>query len=101
MNYETLAIHAAQEIDPQTGAVMVPIYQTSTLPPGMLILPSIRDLKLSLTYFSLCLIFTRHHARNACFPAATFVLLFPTKILSPKIITGRFKKVYSSNIYFL
>ena len=30
MNFETLAIHAGQEIDPQTGAVMVPIYQTST-----------------------------------------------------------------------
>ncbi|MFN8445175.1 MAG: cystathionine gamma-synthase [Caldilineaceae bacterium] len=30
MNIETLAIHAGQAIDPQTGAVMTPIYQTST-----------------------------------------------------------------------
>jgi cystathionine beta-lyase/cystathionine gamma-synthase len=28
--FETLAIHAGQEPDPQTGAVMTPIYQTST-----------------------------------------------------------------------
>ena len=28
--FETLAIHAGQEPDPQTGAVVVPIYQTST-----------------------------------------------------------------------
>ena len=30
MNIETLAIHAGQAVDPQTGAVMTPIYQTST-----------------------------------------------------------------------
>jgi cystathionine beta-lyase/cystathionine gamma-synthase len=30
MKFETLAIHAGQEPDPQTGAVMTPIYQTST-----------------------------------------------------------------------
>lgn len=30
MHFETLAIHAGQEPDPQTGAVMTPIYQTST-----------------------------------------------------------------------
>jgi cystathionine beta-lyase/cystathionine gamma-synthase len=30
MNIETLAIHAGQEPDPTTGAVMTPIYQTST-----------------------------------------------------------------------
>jgi cystathionine beta-lyase/cystathionine gamma-synthase len=29
-HFETLAIHAGQEPDPQTGAVMTPIYQTST-----------------------------------------------------------------------
>ena len=28
--FETRAIHAGQPADPQTGAVMVPIYQTST-----------------------------------------------------------------------
>src|SRR6185295_16116948 len=28
--FETLAIHAGQEPDPRTGAVVVPIYQTST-----------------------------------------------------------------------
>lgn len=30
MNFETLAIHAGQPPDPTTGAVMTPIYQTST-----------------------------------------------------------------------
>ncbi len=30
MKFETLAIHAGQEPDPRTGAVMTPIYQTST-----------------------------------------------------------------------
>jgi cystathionine gamma-lyase len=30
MKFETLAVHAGQEPDPLTGAVMVPIYQTST-----------------------------------------------------------------------
>ena len=30
MNFETLSIHAGQEPDPLTGAVMTPIYQTST-----------------------------------------------------------------------
>ncbi len=30
MKFETLAIHAGQEADPLTGAVMTPIYQTST-----------------------------------------------------------------------
>lgn len=30
MKFETLAIHAGQEPDPHTGAVMTPIYQTST-----------------------------------------------------------------------
>lgn len=30
MKFETLAIHAGQEPDPATGAVMTPIYQTST-----------------------------------------------------------------------
>ncbi len=30
MNFETLAIHAGQTPDPTTGAVMTPIYQTST-----------------------------------------------------------------------
>jgi cystathionine beta-lyase/cystathionine gamma-synthase len=30
MEFETLAIHAGQEPDPQVGAVMTPIYQTST-----------------------------------------------------------------------
>ncbi|HEY3310537.1 MAG TPA: cystathionine gamma-synthase [Anaerolineales bacterium] len=30
MKFETLAIHAGQEPDPSTGAVMTPIYQTST-----------------------------------------------------------------------
>jgi len=30
MQFETLAIHAGQEPDPGTGAVMTPIYQTST-----------------------------------------------------------------------
>lgn len=30
MKFETLAIHAGQPPDPQTGAVMTPIYQTST-----------------------------------------------------------------------
>ena len=29
--FETLAIHAGQEADPQTGAVVTPIYQVSTL----------------------------------------------------------------------
>lgn len=29
-HFETLAIHAGQEPDPTTGAVMIPIYQTST-----------------------------------------------------------------------
>ncbi len=29
-HFETLAIHAGQEPDPETGAVMTPIYQTST-----------------------------------------------------------------------
>ena len=28
--FETLAIHAGQEADPQTGAVVTPIYQVST-----------------------------------------------------------------------
>ncbi|HYX83813.1 MAG TPA: PLP-dependent transferase, partial [Gaiellales bacterium] len=30
MEFETRAIHAGQEPDPHTGAVTVPIYQTST-----------------------------------------------------------------------
>jgi cystathionine beta-lyase/cystathionine gamma-synthase len=30
LRFETLAIHAGQEADPTTGAVMTPIYQTST-----------------------------------------------------------------------
>jgi cystathionine beta-lyase/cystathionine gamma-synthase len=30
MEFDTLAIHAGQPPDPQTGAVMTPIYQTST-----------------------------------------------------------------------
>ena len=30
MEFETRAIHAGQEPDPSTGAVTVPIYQTST-----------------------------------------------------------------------
>ena len=30
MKFETLAIHAGQQPDPSTGAVMTPIYQTST-----------------------------------------------------------------------
>ena len=30
MEFETLAIHAGQEPDPNNGAVMTPIYQTST-----------------------------------------------------------------------
>ncbi len=30
MEFETLSIHAGQEPDPKTGAVMTPIYQTST-----------------------------------------------------------------------
>ena len=30
MEFETRAIHAGQEPDPLTGAVNVPIYQTST-----------------------------------------------------------------------
>src|SRR5881397_3426317 len=30
LGFETLAIHAGQEPDPTTGAVVVPIYQTST-----------------------------------------------------------------------
>jgi cystathionine beta-lyase/cystathionine gamma-synthase len=30
MEFETLAIHAGQEPDPETGAIMTPIYQTST-----------------------------------------------------------------------
>ena len=30
MHFETLAIHAGQEPDPLTGAVVPPIYQTST-----------------------------------------------------------------------
>ncbi len=29
-NFATLCIHAGQEPDPQTGAIMTPIYQTST-----------------------------------------------------------------------
>src|SRR5260221_11839102 len=29
-HFETLAIHAGQEPDPATGAIMPPIYQTST-----------------------------------------------------------------------
>ncbi len=29
-HFETLAIHAGQEPDPTTGAIMTPIYQTST-----------------------------------------------------------------------
>jgi hypothetical protein len=29
-NFETLAIHAGQAADPQTGAVVTPIYQVST-----------------------------------------------------------------------
>ena len=29
-NFGTLAIHGGQEPDPSTGAVMPPIYQTST-----------------------------------------------------------------------
>src|SRR5512147_175538 len=29
-HFETLAIHAGQEPDPATGAIMTPIYQTST-----------------------------------------------------------------------
>ena len=34
MKFETLAIHAGQQPDPQTGAVMTPIYQTSTYQQG-------------------------------------------------------------------
>ena len=30
MNFETRAIHEGQEPDPETGSVIVPIYQTST-----------------------------------------------------------------------
>ena len=30
LHFETLAIHAGQEPDPTTGAVMTPIYQVST-----------------------------------------------------------------------
>ena len=30
MEFETLVIHAGQEADAQSGAVMTPIYQTST-----------------------------------------------------------------------
>ena len=30
MDFETRAIHAGQEPDPATGAVITPIYQTST-----------------------------------------------------------------------
>ena len=30
MKIETLAVHAGQEADPTTGAIMTPIYQTST-----------------------------------------------------------------------
>ncbi|MBI3872647.1 MAG: cystathionine gamma-synthase [candidate division Zixibacteria bacterium] len=30
MRFDTLAIHAGQEPDPQTGAIVVPIYQTAT-----------------------------------------------------------------------
>lgn len=30
MKFETLTIHAGQEPDPNNGAVMTPIYQTST-----------------------------------------------------------------------
>ncbi len=30
MKFETLSIHAGQRADPATGAVMTPIYQTST-----------------------------------------------------------------------
>jgi cystathionine gamma-synthase len=30
MKFETLAIHAGQEPDPNNGAVMTPIYQTSS-----------------------------------------------------------------------
>jgi cystathionine beta-lyase/cystathionine gamma-synthase len=30
MNFETLAIHAGQEPDPNNGAVMTPVYLTST-----------------------------------------------------------------------
>ena len=30
MDFETRAIHTGQEPDPRTGAVAVPIYQTST-----------------------------------------------------------------------
>ena len=30
LGFETLAIHAGQEADPLTGAVVTPIYQTST-----------------------------------------------------------------------
>lgn len=30
MKFETLAIHAGQEADPQTGSVTVPVYQTAT-----------------------------------------------------------------------
>ena len=30
MEFETRAIHAGQEPDPATGAVITPIYQTST-----------------------------------------------------------------------
>ena len=29
-NFDTIAIHAGQEFDPSTGAVIPPIYQTST-----------------------------------------------------------------------
>ena len=30
LGFETLAIHAGQDADPLTGAVVTPIYQTST-----------------------------------------------------------------------
>ncbi|MGZ4290772.1 MAG: PLP-dependent transferase, partial [Gaiellaceae bacterium] len=30
MDFETRAIHAGQEPDPATGAIITPIYQTST-----------------------------------------------------------------------
>jgi O-acetylhomoserine/O-acetylserine sulfhydrylase-like pyridoxal-dependent enzyme len=33
MKFETLAIHARQEPDPNNGAVMTPVYFTSTYKP--------------------------------------------------------------------
>ena len=30
MKFETMAVHAGQESDPSTGAVMTPVYLTST-----------------------------------------------------------------------